>query len=68
MALRSERFQRCMRTLCRMTSSMSLFISPRRYSFTGGMRMPSSQIELALVGRLPGTLPPTSDMWPNMAA
>ena len=30
------------------------------------MRIPSPKIEVAAVGMLPGTGPPTSIMWPNM--
>ena len=33
---------------------------------TGGMRSPSSQMVRALAGIEPGTMPPTSTMWPKI--
>lgn len=65
-AIRSLRLTSGVRVLLRMTSSAVSFSVPRSKIFTGGMRMPSSQIERASDTWLPGTLPPTSIMCPNI--
>ena len=67
-AIRSLRFVSGVRVLLRMTSSAVSFSSPLRKILIGGMRMPSSQIESASETWLPGTLPPTSIMWPKIDA
>ena len=55
-----------MRVLFIRIASAASFGLPREWILIGGMRIPSPKIEVAAVGMLPGTGPPTSIMWPNM--
>ena len=56
------------RVLLRMTSSAVRFRTPPSTILTGGIRRPSSQIDVASLTWLPATLPPTSIMCPNIDA
>ena len=64
-AIRSLRFVSGVRVLLRITSSAVSLRTPLSKILIGGIRMPSSQIERASETWLPGTLPPTSIMWPK---
>ena len=64
-AIRSLRFVSGVRVLLRITSSAVSLRTPLSKILIGGIRMPSSQIESASETWLPGTLPPTSIMWPK---
>ena len=68
MPIRSARFISGMRTLLRITLRTSLFSSPARKIFTGGIRIPSPKTVFAPVGSDPGSGPPASIWWPNMLA
>ena len=67
-AIRSLRFVSGVRVLLRITSSAVSLRTPWSKILIGGIRMPSSQIESASETWLPGTLPPTSIMWPKSEA
>lgn len=66
--MRSLSFISGVRVLLRMTSSAVRFSRPASTILTGGILRPSSQIDPASLTWLPGTLPPTSIMCPNMDA
>ena len=67
-AMRSASFISGVRLLLRMIRSTSAFRRSSAKSFTGGMRMPSSQMDVAVAAMLPGTVPPQSSTCPNMEA
>lgn len=51
-----------------MTCIKSSFQTPLEATLVMGIWIPSSKILLAAHGRDPGTLPPTSVIWPKFAA
>ena len=65
-AIRSLRLVSGVRVLLRITASAVSFSTPRSTILIGGIRSPSSQIDSASLTWLPGTLPPTSIMCPNI--
>ena len=67
-ARRSLSFMSGVRVLLRMTSSAVRFRTPPSTILTGGIRRPSSQIDVASLTWLPATFPPTSIMCPNIDA
>ena len=66
-AFKSNRFHCGVRTLCKINSNKSDCKTPFLYNLVGGIRIPSWKIVVASIGIDPGTMPPLSDICPNIA-